>query len=291
MDPQDLDLLMEITEVPQAVCNMLLPSSALPVGEILKFKLPDIEVGCLTDTGASCFNRARPIENLDLTRDIPPKPWVYSLREALGDAIRDGKRSILHPRFKDEPLPLWMLTLWETLHTVREAKMVWADADTWLRGKVQKNKLTTSVKPDFSFFLAHLEMYYLPYHKTIVGAASNGSRNTSQLARLLSDDAWLSETLVDMMIQSTVRRLVPAQSNLFITDTELADAIWQGKPNFDSSHHTFKRLEQTLAKGKILLFPVCIPSMNHFVAFRIDFERKILCYGRPFRWLARFKLI
>ncbi|KAG1778098.1 hypothetical protein EV702DRAFT_1044794 [Suillus placidus] len=52
------------------------------------------------------FDRACQIENLNLTRDIPPKPWVYLLRKALDDVIWDGKRSSLHPGFKDEPLLL-----------------------------------------------------------------------------------------------------------------------------------------------------------------------------------------
>jgi hypothetical protein len=284
LDPEDLDLLSEIMDIPQEVSSIL-PSDDLTVKDILSFKLPDIEVRSFTETAASCFSRARPNENMDLATPIPPRSWVHSLRESLDDAIRDGKRSILHPQFKDQPLPLWMLTLWEKLHTVCEAKMTWVNADAWLQQKIDDNHIWTNLHPDMNFRYSHIEMLRLPYYKRLVGRASTGLRNTLQLARFLSDDAWLSDTLIDIMIQSIARRLVPEQSNLnlVITDTELVDAICVAKPNFDSLPHTFKLLEQTLAEGKVLFFPACIPGMSHFVAFRIDFERKTLCYGRQFR--------
>ncbi|KAG1828582.1 hypothetical protein DFJ58DRAFT_849032 [Suillus subalutaceus] len=275
LDPEDLDLLSEIMDIPKEVSSMLLPSSdAVNVRQILKFTLPDVDDGSFAQAGASCFDSARPNENLDLPPFIPPKPWVYSLRESLDDAIREGKRSIVHPQLKDQPLPLWMLSLWEKLHAVRDAKMLWQNANRWLSQKMYDC--------DMNPLSARQEMYRLPYHKKLAGQASTSLRSTSQLARFLSDDAWLSDSLVDMMIHSTIRRLVPNQSNLVITDTELADAICMAKPNFDSLPNAFKTLEQTLAEGKILFFPVCIPGMSHFVAFRIDFKRKTLRYGRTF---------
>ncbi|KAG1853619.1 hypothetical protein F4604DRAFT_1686217 [Suillus subluteus] len=229
LDPEDLDLLSEIMDIPKEVSSMLLPSSDA------------------VNAGASCFDSARPNENLDLPPFIPPKPWVYSLRESLDDAIREGKRSIVHPQLKDQPLPLWMLSLWEKLHAVRDAKMSWQNADRWLSQKMYDC--------DMNPLSARQEMYRLPYHKKLAGQASTSLRSTSQLARFLSDDAWLSDSLVDMMMHSTIRRLVPNQSNLVITDTELADAICMSKPNFDSLPNAFKKLEQALAEGKILFFP------------------------------------
>ncbi|KAG1781444.1 hypothetical protein EV702DRAFT_1041963 [Suillus placidus] len=106
LDPEDLNLLSEIMDIPQEVCSMLLPSDDnLPVKELLDFKLPDINTGCFIQTGASCFHQACPDKDLDLARDIPPKSWVYSLQESLNDAIWDGKRLILHLQFKDKLLP------------------------------------------------------------------------------------------------------------------------------------------------------------------------------------------
>ncbi|KAG1853416.1 hypothetical protein F4604DRAFT_1933310 [Suillus subluteus] len=272
LDPEDLDLLLEIMDIPKEVSSMLLPSSdAVNVRQILKFTLPDVDDGSFAQAGASCFDSARPNENLDLPPFIPPKPWVYSLRESLDDAICEGKRSIVHPQLKDQPLPLWMLSLWEKLHAVRDAKMSWQNADRWLSQKMYDC--------DMNPLSARQEMYHLPYHKKLAGQASTSLRSTLQLARFLSDDAWLSDSLVDMMMHSTIRRLVPNQSNLVIIDTELADAICMSKPNFDSLPNAFKKLEQALAEGKILFFPVCIPGMSHFVAFRIDFKRKALRYG------------
>jgi hypothetical protein len=284
LDPEDLDLLSEIMDIPQEVSSILLPlSDAVNVRRILDFKLPNIDDGSFEQTGASCFDRARPNENLVLPPYIPPKSWVYSLRESLGDAIRDGKRSIIHPQFKDQPLPLWILNLWESLHAVRYANMTWLTANRWIQDKIYASDSGSTHQSGIVYVNARVEMYRLPYHKTLAGRPSTSLKSSLQLARLLSDDAWLSDSIVDMMIQSTIRRLVANQSNLVITDTELAHAICMTTPNFYSLPHAFKTLEQTLAEGKVLFFPAYIPAMSHFVAFRIDFKRKTLCYGRPFR--------
>ncbi|KAG1777592.1 hypothetical protein EV702DRAFT_1045333 [Suillus placidus] len=95
LDPEDLNLLS--VDIPQEVCSMLLPSDDdLPVKELVDFKLPDIDTGCFTQTGASCFHQAHPDKDLDLARDISPKSWVYSLQESFNDMIWDGKWLILH---------------------------------------------------------------------------------------------------------------------------------------------------------------------------------------------------
>ncbi|KAG1744235.1 hypothetical protein EDB19DRAFT_1906800 [Suillus lakei] len=150
VDPEDLHLLSEIMYIPQEVYNMLLLSSDhVTIWQILKFRLPNIDIGVFTETRTLCFDRARPNKNLELHPVIPPKSWVYSLRQSLNNAIQDGQQSILHPRFKDQPLPLWMLTLWEKLHAVHEAKMTWLDADMWLQKNI--NRLWSTDQSDASF--------------------------------------------------------------------------------------------------------------------------------------------
>jgi hypothetical protein len=42
-------------------------------------------------------------------------------------------------------------------------------------------------------------------------------------------------------------------------------------PNIDN---TFKMLGQTLAEGKVLFFPVCIPTMSHFLLFALTLNGK-----------------
>jgi hypothetical protein len=280
LDPDDLDVLSEVMYIPEMVYKMLLPpSDDITVQEILEFKVPDIDVDRFTETGASYFSRARPKEDLDLTMNIPPKTWVGSLRESLHSAIRSGMRSIIHPGYKDHPLPLWMLTLWEKLHTVREAKATWADASTWLTDMCRTSGKFCRSSPTMSFDLAYRLMSRLPYYKKLVMPASGGIRRTLHLAGLLSDDAWLTSTLVDLMIKTIVERLGPAHADFVITNTEFADAIYVAKQESEPSSYTFRSLEETLSKGKILFFPAYIPDARHYIAFRIDFGNKTFCYG------------
>ncbi|KAG2063596.1 hypothetical protein BDR04DRAFT_1163529 [Suillus decipiens] len=94
LDPDDLDLLSEIMEIPPQVYYKLLPVSDTIVMNLLEFKLPNIDVGCFTQTAESSFDRAHLSNKLQIPTVIPPKAWVNSLAASLNQAIWDGKRSI-----------------------------------------------------------------------------------------------------------------------------------------------------------------------------------------------------
>jgi hypothetical protein len=278
LDPDDLDILSEIMEIPAELYYRLLPPSDVLVADFIKFKLPDVDGAGFTQTPDSSFDRAPPKETLRIPTLIPPKAWVYGLRSAVNTAIRDGKRSIVHPHLRHQPLPLWMLALWEKAHVVREVQISWIQAHDWLEAKMVENPKLSSPECYHNLLAARDAMLLLPHRKTIYGRFSKGRKNTSQLTRIFSDNSFLSDTLIDLMVQATNCRK-PSNKRIIIVDTELSDSIRLDKINFDMGPSS---LEHMLTTGKDLYFPVCIPEMSHFVAFNVDFAYKTISYGKKF---------
>ncbi|KIK39209.1 hypothetical protein CY34DRAFT_14555 [Suillus luteus UH-Slu-Lm8-n1] len=91
LDPDDLQLLSDIMDIPAAVYYKILPSSDSIVADFLKFKLPDLDNTNFTQDPQSSFTRALAVPKLRIPALIPPKAWVRSLRGALNTAIRNGK--------------------------------------------------------------------------------------------------------------------------------------------------------------------------------------------------------
>ncbi|KAG2110401.1 uncharacterized protein F5147DRAFT_652010 [Suillus discolor] len=207
-------------------------------------------------------------DDLDLLTEImqiPPEAWVNSLRASVNKAIQDGKWSILHPRLKHQPLPFWILALWEKACVVHEAQTLWINADKWLQVKILENGTLSSTECDINFSVTRQDMFLLPQRKRLIGR-----RNTSHFARILSDDSLLLDTLMDMMVQ-------------FTAYTELPDAIHLGKMNFDSLPSV---LERMLAQGKLLFFPG--DSLNLRAGQFKSFIQKLqqwltACFNGPFK--------
>ncbi|KIK39208.1 hypothetical protein CY34DRAFT_14554 [Suillus luteus UH-Slu-Lm8-n1] len=118
-------------------------------------------------------------------------------------------------------------------------------------------------------------MLRLPHHKILQGQPSTGRRNTSQFTRLLSDNTFLSDTLIDLMVQVMNLRLHASEKRVMILDTKLPDSIWRNEMDLDKFHYLIHMLDGQ----KDLYFPVCIPELSHFVAFNIDFRRLTFSYG------------
>ncbi|KAG2746864.1 hypothetical protein P692DRAFT_20849362 [Suillus brevipes Sb2] len=76
LDPDDIELLSEILDIPTAAYYKLLPPSGSVVADFLKFKLPDMDDVDFTQEPESSFNGALA---------------VHSLRGALNTAIWHGK--------------------------------------------------------------------------------------------------------------------------------------------------------------------------------------------------------
>lgn len=73
LDPDDLDLLTEIMQIPHKVYYKLLPVSDAIIMNLLELKLPNINVGCFTQIAELSFDMAHLSDKLQISTVIPPK--------------------------------------------------------------------------------------------------------------------------------------------------------------------------------------------------------------------------
>ncbi|KAG2028694.1 hypothetical protein BDR03DRAFT_1019464 [Suillus americanus] len=260
-----------ILTVPKDLLTPLLPPDDLPVSKLVKFKLPSIQP--VSAQPSLSFDTTLAVEPVDTTAPIPPKPFVDGMMAAFGQALLDGNQSILDPFSQGKLLPLWVIKFWEELHRVRAIRNEWLEADKWLDSKMWTQGQTT-------FRSARIQLQRLPWNKPLVGSAATGLQTTLQLTRILSSE-WLSDTLVDMMIECLASRVRHARADVAITDTNFSNAIQaaQHRSYHAKKHLALKDLSESLNGKRFLYAPLHLPTHSHFVAFQIDFTSKCFCYG------------
>jgi len=168
-----------------------------------------------------------------------------------------------NPCTSDDRLPLWVIEFWWTLHRMRNSRMEWLEGRDWIRQK-QETGYHQQV-----FCNTGRRLSILAWNKLLNGPAAGMGRTTKHLLWFLSDDEWLSDTLVDMMTAYLVSHLSAKQRDTVIANTSFGDAICSAK---DISYHNqlhdqLEKFEQRPCRR--LYAPMY--TKNHYVAFEINF--------------------
>jgi hypothetical protein len=141
--------------------------------------------------------------------------------------------------------------------------MEWLEGRDWIRQK-QETGYHQQV-----FCNTGRRLSILAWNKLLNGPAAGMGRTTKHLLWFLSDDEWLSDTLVDMMTAYLVSHLSAKQRDTVIANTSFGDAICSAK---DISYHNqlhdqLEKFEQRPCRR--LYAPMY--TKNHYVAFEINF--------------------
>jgi hypothetical protein len=122
----------------------------------------------------------------------------------------------------------------------------------------------------------------LPHDKPLYGPAAVAGRTTWSLVLFLSDDRWLSDSLINMMTANLNARLEMAKRHdVSIVSTHFSDTLLLAR---DISYHdnTYGVLENIKRDANIkryLFFPVHLRVSKHYIAFKIDFHNRTFAYG------------
>ncbi|KAG2028918.1 hypothetical protein BDR03DRAFT_1056910 [Suillus americanus] len=265
------ELCEAVLTVPKDVLGPLLPTDEMPVSKLWNFKMALVQL--VSGQPLSFFQTAFPVDSVDTTAPIPPKDFVDVMMVAFGQALLDGKQSIRDPFSQEKLLPLWTIKFWQELHRVRAIRDKWLQADKWLGSRMFGDGLQT-------FRSARIQLDRLSWNKLIVGSAASGLQTTLKLTHLLSSE-WLSDTIVDMMVESLAVRLQGTDSDVALADTSFGRTIQTAA---DRSNHANNRLPlkqlSEFCNGKRCLYtPVYLSTHLHFVAFQIDYTNKSFRYG------------
>ncbi|KAJ7828430.1 hypothetical protein B0H13DRAFT_1917062 [Mycena leptocephala] len=107
------------------------PNDALSVTETLRVQLPGRSHALVFPVATTCFSHLTPttsttkvIAYLQKTT-LPPAKHIACLKAEVGQAILDGKKSVLDSRYLNMCLPLWIIPVWEWLRQMVEAQEEW----------------------------------------------------------------------------------------------------------------------------------------------------------------------
>lgn len=265
------ELCKAVLTVPRDIIAPLLPADEMPVSKLSKVKMASVQL--VSGQPLLWFDPIFPVDSVDTAAPIPPQEVVDVLMVAFGQALLDGKQSIRDPFTPGKLLLLWTLKFWEELHRVRAIKNKWSKAVSWLGSRMSGDGIQT-------FRHARIQLDRLSWNKPIVGSAASGLQTSLKLTRLLSSE-WLSDTIVDMMVECLAVRLRDAHPNVALADTSFSHTIQTAA---DRSNHTndrlpLKQLSEFYDGKRCLYAPVHLSTHLHFVAFQIDFTDKSFHYG------------
>ena len=135
--------------------HLQLPSSDIPIPEFINLSLPTQSASLNTFHTDQWFGQQEPATDpekaytLVTRRTIPSLATLDQLEGAFGQKWFDGAKSIRDPRYNQgrDQLPLWVLTLWRTLHNLIKDQQNWREAyqyvSNWTKSPVVATKFPT----------------------------------------------------------------------------------------------------------------------------------------------------
>ncbi|KAJ7683485.1 hypothetical protein B0H14DRAFT_2654795 [Mycena olivaceomarginata] len=189
-----------------------------------------------------------------LLRSIPPLEFILQLLADHPQAWLNGFASIVDHTNRTRHLPLWTVTFFHEILTIKLAQDKWRESHYWL--------------PDSEKFI----LDYTSWNTRHSGALE------SQLdwTRLISDE-WLSDGIIDEMMRDIKARVSEDQS--LASSTIIRPLLFQFYITQLGVHGTQPKryLAEILAEVKSgktrMLFPIHYNG-NHWMAFIINFEHR-----------------
>ena len=272
--------------VPDNVLQMAhLPSSNVPVVDFVAWELPHLSSEIIPTKAEKWFSKDSPSISFHvlLSRPVPSGEFVRKLDIAYGQAWLDGAQSIIDYRFNNgsDRLPLWVISFWQKVATVKEIQVTWRKVLAWLdleeerqkrgEGRIATQKARTLLQSTVGW---NKEMKYC-----------NGMTTTYHLSCFLGT-LWLSDEHISMMVEELVCDLNTSE----LLDVHLASfnftveidsiKLKLALPLSAKKKTNISKYEDLVKNGSLrqLYFPLHI-NTNHWIAGQIDFEKKTISFG------------
>jgi len=267
--------------IPSEFAEEAFPDNNIGVEAFLALKLPKVSFSVVHIQPDRCFRKLVPNQDAHclLTRPIPSQGFVERLKGVFGQAILDGNISVEDPNFQGSRLPLWSIQFWGEMLEVINAQAEWRKSLTWIEAmKHADTKFLTT---------ARHQLLSLRWNERVDIPGSPTGATTRVFTRLLSNE-WIDDGLVNMMFSHLSDRaeqdaaldgFVIIENLRFIHDIEKAAS----ENDHNKPLTTFlKRLEDRIrnTRSDVLIFPVFLKAVNHWLAFKIDFADGAVSYGR-----------
>ncbi|KAJ7084923.1 hypothetical protein C8R44DRAFT_894034 [Mycena epipterygia] len=249
-----------------------LPRPDLSITEFIAMKLPEILKGHKTmlkhteDWFSTDLPNCDPITTLWSLNSIPPHSFLCELENDFPQKWLNGAKSIVDPLDRSLRLPLFALPFYRKIHDFRVAQAKWTTSVEWVRDEVPGS---------------NLEVFTSVSWNAVHPGAPDGQIDWTRLL----DDEWVSDGIIDNMmaeIQDRVAEIPALASTVTVAPLSFQRAILAISKQKHPSPYTVRLLKEyklSVEAGRShLYFPLHVNG-NHWIAFFIDFARKVFGYG------------
>ena len=282
---------MQRYSIPPEFHSSLLPALDLTVLQLVQFRLPFALLSFPVTTTEDFFTDHFPESPVDIAaiRDIPSPPLsvVQALQKDL-KKISTQQRSIrcIHvPSASEKTYPLWIVSYWEEMFTIRQARNMWMVAEDDLRKKSQmwKAKGKSESLRIIDQCLAALSV--LRWSDKLRGFSSNSEEDLESLA-LYTSDKWLHGAHANQMLDLLQRHLQRSGKNhIDLGSSYFYAKISQGsedieKYSTEDSFRFYRHIGNDLETGIRDQFGFLANlDRNHWIAVVFDFRKREIWFG------------
>lgn len=281
-------------DIPVSIRNEILPSPSLSILQWIQFQFPVTMVKESTSQPSAFFSKSLPNEEdpLILRRlPIPHAQTVHRLLSVYKKHLEAGSKSLNMAHLqasttRTRHLPLWMLTYWSEVISLRSKRKPWMSAEADLN---KKRKIWTKSKDDSPVGQLVDEVYAaldaIQWSGSIRGF--NNPEPLVLLSRYLSTSSWFSDVEQNQMLDLLRRDL--------LFDSEGKKTELQGLDFFQKLSEGFRAKEtyiegRAFARARGIGHGLATGSRNaigmminldneHWVSLVCNFQNETILYG------------
>ncbi|KAJ7039794.1 hypothetical protein C8F04DRAFT_949367, partial [Mycena alexandri] len=269
--------LLQVLAVPTDI--RYLPHDDLPIRDFVSMTLPPQSYTPVLSKPRTWYSSDMPTTDVAClaSRPIPHKDFLCKLEKEAGQALFDGCKSILDPRYNEgqDRFPLRAITYWKRMEEVVNAHRQWETSVGWVDGQLAKPDLPEQDREALTVTKGLFET--LGWNTVIWGRWTH-----LHLATLLSWQ-WLTDDHIDMMMTDLSARVAAdpeLSKTVLVAPLAFSNALKAATKYGKADAPLLARYEAHIKKHgfKRLYFPDHL-NKNHWIAGRIDFERELLGTG------------
>jgi len=214
--------------------------------------------------------------NILITRSIPSTKVLEDLDIAVGQVWLDGGHSIVDPRFNDgtERFPFWALSLWKEVEKLIEYRGKWEKSVHWLDSVTHPVEMIAQTKDIIG---------RISWNEPLCSRGATSIDLTGFLGV-----SWLSDTQIDMMIDTLQERMKAEEhtegsivETVAFSHEMVLVAGGMKEPTSKYLSRVTDHIRRTHAK--ILWFPIYVND-SHWITGRVDFQRRAFAFGELRSW-------
>jgi hypothetical protein len=193
------------------VLSVPAPFSIAPSGHlsVTEFLLLNLHTVLENNTLATRIKFSKKSPLLELLTDFASRPvprfqTALSLCNCASSAFQDRDKSVIHPSFPDDPLPMWVVSYWAAMSHALESQCDWHTSYDWVLDRLDVVPADGQELEVVDEVLDVLES--LPWDAPLKGFSTQTNLRTMELQPLLAS-CLIHGCVLDSMIAAVVEQM------------------------------------------------------------------------------------